>query len=93
MHEVSQAAPRRSSDDGAPRSTGILDTMADRRATVPPQNGIDAIQAMLDEEPLSLAEEIVEECERTGTRSRATTPATATTRSSKATSTSPSCSG
>src|SRR5687767_7731584 len=33
-----------------------------------PDNGIDAIQAMLDEEPLSLAEEIVEECERTGVR-------------------------
>jgi transcription termination factor Rho len=30
------------------------------------ENGIDAIQAMLDEEPLSLAEEIVEECERAG---------------------------
>jgi transcription termination factor Rho len=30
-------------------------------------NHFDAIQAMLDEEPLSLAEEIVEECERTGT--------------------------
>ena len=31
-----------------------------------PHNNFDAIQAMLDEEPLSLAEEIVEECERTG---------------------------
>ena len=31
------------------------------------RNTFDAIQAMLDEEPLSLAEEIVEECERTGT--------------------------
>jgi transcription termination factor Rho len=50
-----------SSHDGAAPSVAKMS--ADGNAN----NHFDAIQAMLDEEPLSLAEEIVEECERAGT--------------------------